>query len=163
LNLPPDRRGRIHELDVEQLRQFRRILETSFSSDLARAGTAWASSGRGAADAFAPACVNDGSPDTYWAADDGVTRATVELAFPHAESFNTLLLQEPIFLGQRVQEWTLEARTGDEWKPLAAGTTIGYKRILRFETVRAESVRLTIVRAKACPALATMGVYLAPG
>lgn len=36
LNLPPDRRGRIHENDVASLREFRRILDATFAKDLAQ-------------------------------------------------------------------------------------------------------------------------------
>ncbi len=161
LNLPPDRRGRIHEIDVDHLRGFRRILDATFAVDLARGATASASQVRGGAAAFAAAHVNDGCPDTYWAADDAVTRASVELAFPHAEVFNNVVLQEYIPLGQRVQEWTLEVRVDRVWTSLATGTTIGYKRIVRFDPIQADAVRLNVIRAKACPTLATIGVYLA--
>jgi alpha-L-fucosidase len=36
LNLPPDRRGRINERDVESLKSFRRILDATFATNLAR-------------------------------------------------------------------------------------------------------------------------------
>jgi len=38
LNLPPDRRGRIHENDVAVLRAFRATLDNTFETDLARKG-----------------------------------------------------------------------------------------------------------------------------
>ena len=37
LNLPPDRRGRIHENDVRSLREFRRLLDATFATNLAGA------------------------------------------------------------------------------------------------------------------------------
>jgi alpha-L-fucosidase len=75
--------------------------------------------------------------------------------------FNNVVLQEYIPLGQRVQEWTLEVRVDRVWTSLATGTTIGYKRIVRFDPIQADAVRLNVIRAKACPTLATIGVYLA--
>ena len=162
LNLPPDRRGRIHELDVERMKKFRHALDSIFAVDLARQTIASASNIRGGGTAFSANHLVDGRVDSYWAADDGVTEATVELVFPKATRFNHVVLQEHIELGQRIQEWSLEARVTGCWKPLETGTTIGYKRILRFETTLADAVRLTIMRSKACPALTAFGVYLAP-
>lgn len=162
LNLPPDRRGRIHEIDAERLRKFRMVLDSTFAVDLAPQAVASASNTRGGAADFSPTHLIDGQVDTYWAADDDVRVACVELAFSKVIRFNHVVFQEHVALGQRIQEWLLEARIDGSWKRLEIGTTIGYKRILRFETVLADAVRLTIVRSKACPTLTTFGVYLAP-
>lgn len=160
LNIPPDRRGLWHETDVERLRGFRQARDRLFARDLARDATAGASATRGdAGSVCAPACVCDGSPDTFWAAPDGVTQAEVTLAFPRPVSLTHAVLQEQIALGQRVQEWRLGAETGGVWCEVARGTTIGYKRIVRFPTVTAARLRLQIRRAKACPTLATFAAY----
>jgi alpha-L-fucosidase len=162
LNLPPDRRGLIHENDVDRLQRFQVAREAIFANDLARDAAATASNVRGQSPEFGAANVIDGRPDTYWAADDGVTEATVELVFPGPLTFNNVVLQEHIALGQRVQAWKLEARSAEAWRELSSGTTIGYKRILSTATVKADGLRLLIVRAKACPTLTTFGAYLAP-
>jgi len=162
LNLPPDRRGRIDEIDVNRLKQFQPILHSIFSVDLARQASTSASNTRGQCEAFSAAHLVDGRTDTYWATDDGVREATVELTFPQATRFNHVVLQEYVVLGQRIQQWKLEARTAGHWIRVDEGTTIGYKRILRFETVQADAVRLIILRSKACPALASFGVFQAP-
>ncbi|MDH5604596.1 MAG: discoidin domain-containing protein, partial [Cyclobacteriaceae bacterium] len=48
------------------------------------------------------------------------------------------------------------------WQTLAAETTIGYKRILRLETVTAEKVRFTIVKSRACPVISNIQLFHAP-
>lgn len=53
----------------------------------------------------------------------------------------------------------VEALVGDHWKELASGTTIGYKRILRFPTVSATRVRLTVTDAKACLVISNVGLF----
>jgi alpha-L-fucosidase len=73
-----------------------------------------------------------------------------------------LVIQEAIALGQRVQAWTVEAEVDGRWTALTSGTTIGYKRIATFPPVTTSSVRVTIEKGLACPAISAVGAYLAP-
>jgi len=159
LNIPPDRRGLIPDTDVERLRSFHQAVDAAFRVDHAREATATASNARGGSAAYGAARVNDGKPDTYWATDDGVTSASVTLTFATPTRFDRVVLQEFIALGQRVEAFAVEAEAEGGWKTVAEGTTIGYKRIVRCEPTTAARVRVNIVRARACPTLATIGVY----
>jgi alpha-L-fucosidase len=162
LNVPPDRRGLIAEPDVQRLREFRRAVDATFATDLARHATARASATRGSGLVFGAGRVNDGDPATYWATDDGVTTGSVELAFAAPTSFDRIVLQEFIRLGQRVEAWTAEAEVDGRWVPLVEGTTVGYKRIARIAPVTATRLRVTVTKSRACPTLATIGVYKSP-
>lgn len=51
---------------------------------------------------------------------------------------------------------------GDRWQAIADGTTIGYKRILRFPNIKTKSFRLTIAGAKGAPLLSEVNFYRAP-
>jgi hypothetical protein len=54
-------------------------------------------------------------------------------------------LREEIEHGQLVSEWRLEGRVaGGEWRTLAAGETIGYRKLDRFEAVPITAARLTV-------------------
>ena len=53
----------------------------------------------------------------------------------------------------------LEYKSGAEWKTVATGTTVGYKRILKFEPVRAQYVRLRILSSRLNPTLSAIGLY----
>lgn len=164
LNIPPDRRGRLHEGDVRALREFRRILDETFSRDLARSAEARASQVRGGNGAFGPEKAVDGNPDTFWAVDDEVRSATLELVFPEVVTFDRLLLQEPIRLGQRISRFSLEVLDEGTWTLVVRATTVGYKRILRFPPVRTDRMRVRIEEARAAPALSRIGVFKAsPG
>ena len=160
LNVPPDRRGLIPEPDVERLREFRRALDDTYRMDLARGAAASATNVRGGSPAFAASRVNDGSTATYWATDDGVKMASVELAFDAPARFDRVVLQEFIALGQRVEAWTVDAEVDGAWQPVGAGTTIGHTRIVVCDPVTARRVRVNITRARACPTLAGVAVYL---
>ena len=159
LNIPPDRRGLIPDVDAERLREFRRVLDETFRTDLARQASATASSARGSSGRFAAARVNDGDAATYWATNDGVTEGHVELSWPRPVNLDHVVLQEAIALGQRVQGWKVEAQVNGAWTPVGEGTSIGYKRILRCARVTASRVRVTITKARACPTLAAVGVF----
>jgi alpha-L-fucosidase len=159
LNIPPDRRGLIPDVDVQRLQEFRRVLDATFRSDLARGATATASSERGSSGRFGAKHVNDGDPGTYWATNDPVTTGSIELTLASPTAFDRVVLQEAIALGQRVQAWHVDAELDGTWTRVGAGTSIGYKRILRTDRVTARRVRLSIAQARACPALSTFALY----
>jgi alpha-L-fucosidase len=159
LNVPPDRRGLIADVDAQRLRDFRAARDAAFRVDLARTAKATATGLRGGSETFSAGRVNDGRPDTYWATDDGVTTGSVELALAKPERVERVVLQEYIALGQRVEAWTVEAEVDGAWTQVGAGTTVGRKRILRFAPVVASRVRVNITKSRACPTLAAVGVY----
>src|SRR6266705_6592046 len=72
LNLPPDRRGRIPDTDVQSLAEFHRRIAAIFKDDLARGAKTSASNVRGGSREFAAANAIDGRRETYWTTDDGV-------------------------------------------------------------------------------------------
>lgn len=159
LNVPPDRRGIIHERDVASLRGFRKLLEERLGNNLARQATATATSYRGRSDAFHPSLLVDADPATSWATEDTEVKGSVVLEWPEPVTLRYVLLQEAIELGQRVKAFTLETWTDDGWMPLATGTTIGYKRILPVAPTETRKIRLTITDSRACPVLHTLAVF----
>ncbi len=161
LNIPPDRRGRFHENDVAALREARSILAETFETDLAAGAEVRATSWRQAHPKFAPANVVDGEAETYWAAEEDDRAPSLDLVLPEVREFDRILLQEPIRLGQRIASFSLQARVGSEWRNIADGTTIGYKRLLRFPLVRADALRIMIRASRGTPALSTVGLYRA--
>jgi alpha-L-fucosidase len=161
LNVPPDPRGRFHEVDVEALMEFRRILDETFALDLAAGASVEASNTRPGRGKFSPGNLVDGDPGTYWATDDEVTMATVEIRLKTEEEFDRLLLQEPIRLGQRISAFSVEARADGNWTLISRGTTVGYKRLLRLPPARGDGIRIHIERALAPPALSNVGLFKA--
>jgi alpha-L-fucosidase len=162
LNVPPDRRGLFADVDVQRLRELRKTIDDTFATDLARSAKLTATATRGTGREFGAARVNDGDARTYWATSDGVTTGAIELAFASPTRFDRLVLQEFIRLGQRIEAWRAEAQVDGAWVPVAEGTTVGYKRIARFAPVTTRRLRVTITKARACPTLATLGVYRSP-
>ena len=162
LNLPPDRRGRIHENDIRSLTEFRRILDATFSEDLARGARLTASNTRGGTRQFAAANLLDHKRDTYWSTDDNVTTPELVLAFGRPITFNVVSLREYLPLGQRVEAFALDQFKDGRWVEFASGTSIGNRRLVRGDYVTTDKVRLRITQSPVCPALAEFGLYAEP-
>lgn len=160
LNFPVDKRGLIHENDVEQVMKLAEQIKKDFKTELAGGMPVKATEIRGRG--YGAKNTVDGKPDTYWATSDGVTKASLEIDLGAPTEFNRLLIQEYIPLGQRVQQFSVEALVDGEWNAMAWETTIGYKRILRLPTVKATKVKVTIEEAKACPLISNIEIYNAP-
>ncbi len=54
-----------------------------------------------------------------------------------------------------------ECLTSDGWQTVAEGTTVGYKRILRFAPVRCNKARIIINEARDVSQLSEIGFYKA--
>jgi alpha-L-fucosidase len=161
LNFPIDRRGRIHENDEKAAVALAKAVKEAFALDLAKNKKAEASNVRGRN--YSADKVLDDNKDTYWATSDGVLNATLTIDFGRLTTFNRFLVQEYIQLGQRVKAFKIEALLEDgSWKELDKQTTIGYKRILVFPTVKATKLRFEVLDAKSNFLISTVGIYLAP-
>ncbi|RIH63037.1 glycoside hydrolase family 29 [Mariniphaga sediminis] len=162
LNFPVDTRGLIHENDVEQVLKLAGALKADFAVDLARENRVTATNIRGNSRKYRAGNINDGNPDTYWATDDNILEASLEIHLGTPAEINRVLIQEDIRLGQRVKKFKLEALVENEWQLVASETTIGRKRILRFPNITTSKLRLTIEDAKASPVITNLEVYNAP-
>jgi len=163
LNLPPDRRGRIHERDVESLKAFRRTLDATFATNLAKGAKLTASAVRGDDPRFGTACLTDGDRATYWATDDGVTDASVVIDFGRPTTFNVVELREHLPLGQRVEAFAIDTWTDGKWVKNVESTSIGNRRLIRLSPATTEKLRFRVTRSAACPAISEIGVYAEPG
>ena len=135
LNIPPDRRGLIHEIDVQRILELKKYIDAAFTESLVI------------------------SPNKLWKADSGdskvydVRKDTV---------FNTLLIREDISKGQRVESFILEAMSEGEWVKIAEGTTVGYKRMLKFPEVRTDRIRVTVSSTRKTARISEVALYNAP-
>lgn len=162
LNLPPDRRGRIHENDVQALKGMRQILDSTFAKDLAAKARLTASNTRGGSSVYGPDRVRDRRRDTYWATDDGITTPDLVLDLRRPTTFNVVSLREYLPMGQRVDTFALDRWEDGRWIEFATGTSIGNRRLVRTTPVTTAKVRLRITHAAVCPAISELGLYAEP-
>lgn len=159
LNIPPDRRGLINEKDVASLMGWKKLIDERFKTNLALNKPAQASSWRGNNELFSAQKAVDSDKNTYWATNDGELTGTLEIDLGERQLVSYVMLQEYIQLGQRIKNFSIEAEQQNKWVPVAHGTTIGYKRILRISPITTKKVRLVINASKACPVISNMAVF----
>jgi alpha-L-fucosidase len=159
LNIPPDKRGLIHENDVKCLEGMRKIIDSTFAVNLAQHAMVRAIPEN---PSHNPLTLLDNDNKTFWTTEQGKTTGILEFDLDGDKTFDCLMLQENFRKGQRVEAFVLEAWKDDQWVEIIKGTTIGYKRLLQFEPVTAQKVRLKILSSRDNPEIATFGIYKKP-
>lgn len=159
LNFPVDKRGLVHENDAAAARALNERIKSITNNDLARSATARATNVRGRSGTFAASRTIDGDNETYWACDDDVTNATIELQLDAEHSIDHVDVGEYLPLGQRVRSFSIEVFAGGQWREVAIGTTIGNRRILQFDPVTTARLRIKITDSRATPAIRHVRIY----
>ena len=134
LNIPPDKNGLIHETDARRLEELATYLRHTFDDNYLKKGNA------------------------RWMARSGDFK---EFQVKKNALVNTLLIQEDIAKGQRIERFLLEGCVEVNWQKLAEGTTVGYKRLVRFAACQPDSIRLTVLSARDEARVLRMGLYYA--
>ncbi|WP_294958400.1 alpha-L-fucosidase [uncultured Flavobacterium sp.] len=151
LNIPPDKRGQITDYDIKTLKEWKSMLDTIFKINLLK-------DAKGIVPKKMEKLV-DGNDQTHISFKMKNNNNVVEMNLKGEKKFNVLLLQENITVGQRVEKFVFEYWENNSWKQAAEGTTIGFKRLLEFPTVKTSKVRLRIIEARLEPTIAEIGLY----
>jgi alpha-L-fucosidase len=153
LNIPPNKQGRISKADSISLIEWHQKIDSIFHKNLAENATITVLDGEH------PEYLLDGDSDSHLTLPDNDTTVTIEIDLPAPVNTNLLLLQEDISKGQRVEEFALDYWNGNQWENICNGTTIGYKRLLQFEPVNVQKLRLKILSSRMNPFLSEIGFY----
>jgi alpha-L-fucosidase len=145
LNIPPNRKGQLSEKDVESIKGMRAILDETFKTNLVKNKT--------------KGFLTDSKMQT-------VHPLSINVPFiidlQKKTSFDRFMLQEDIASGQRIESAKLEYWNGKTWQLVQTFTTVGYKRLLRFEPIETAKLKLTILKAKTNSVmLSEIGIYKA--
>jgi hypothetical protein len=63
------------------------------------------------------------------------------------------------FQGERVLEYTVKGKRGDQWIDWASGTNIGHKHIDTFQPVTVQEVTLSVTKSKAVPQIKNFAIF----
>ncbi len=159
LNLPVDRRGRIHENDVKSLLEFRDYIDRTFSTNRTEGASAIEGEFQLRLGKFSPFNLIDDSRRTYWMPDSTAEAPEVTINFRRTVSFNVIRLREYLPLGQRVELFALDKWLNGKWVQFVAATSIGSCRLLRTDRITTSKIRLRIIQSGASPAIAELSVF----
>lgn len=134
LNIPPDLRGLINENDVQRLKEFSSYLKKTFARNYVLKG------------------------NEAWHGTSGTVR---QYDIQKDALVNAFMIQEDISKGQRIESFLVEAYKDGSWIHMAEGTTVGYKRLVRFSDTRPERIRVTIRSARGVANIAAVGLFYA--
>ncbi|HZU29436.1 MAG TPA: alpha-L-fucosidase [Bryobacteraceae bacterium] len=130
LNVPPDRRGLLHDNDVASLRGFGDTLRATFAHEIPCTTT------------------------------DSLDKSEVTFTFRQPAPMRVIRIREDIRLGQRVEAFAFDQWQDGAWKPLAEATSIGSCRLLRLPApVTTTRARLRILKSPVRPAISEVGFY----
>jgi len=162
LNFPVNREGLIHPIDSANAVNFHKRVTRELAQNLLVGAKVKASDERGKK--FTAKNLLDPKYDSYWATSDGVTTADLVFSFGKPTRINRLMLQEYIPLGQRVKRFSVEYQNGKQWVPVLLDeqtTTIGYKRLLRFDAITTSALRIRFLDARGPLCINAIGAYCA--
>ena len=142
LNIPVDTRGLIHENDSASLMGFAAIRAKSLVNLL---------KGNSSDPLF------DGKNSTYWMASLKKNDIQVDLKTP--QKVNTIMLQEPIALGQRVSSFELELVDELGNKETIKAGTIGHKRMITFKERKLKSFQIKFTSSRGTVLISTLEAY----
>lgn len=155
LNVPPDRNGRIHAPDSVALVAFGQLIKHNFSQNLAFKKTCRSISASGVK--VRRPFLTDGKAGLGSTPAGDLTHIDLDLGKP--QTFNTIVLQEHIALGQCIKSVKIEAWVKNEWHEIARSTTVGHKKIIVFQALNAQQLRFSMESAGKPPLLSEIQVY----
>ena len=143
----------ISESDLNSLTRWAKIREEIFKVNLAKSAAITSVNGVNSK------ALLDGQYKTNWTTKRKDTTAVIELVWKTAQTFDVLSLQENITIGQRVEKFIFEYWDGTKWEKATEGTTIGYKRLIKFKPVTTQKARLKIEQSRLNPTISELGLF----
>lgn len=145
LNVPPTSKGIISNGDIMSLKEFRSILDETFSKNEAK--------GR---------IINKLTDSSLSTFEDVELKKPLLLEFKSQITFDRIVLQENIIDGQACEAGKIECWMENKWQTVARFTTLGYKRILKTKVLKTNKIRLIMLESKRPTIeLSELGLYKA--
>ncbi|MES2798128.1 MAG: alpha-L-fucosidase [Bacteroidota bacterium] len=143
LNIPPDMRGRIHKNDSLALLNFKEKREELLGKKLKINPEKIGINGKKSS--LSKALV-DGNNSTFLSMNQE-KELTIEMDFGKNTSTKGIQLREYLPKGQHIKSFEIEGFNGENWTVITKGTTIGNRRILTWNPLSINKLRIKILDA----------------
>ena len=153
LNIPVDTRGLIHENDTKRLYELNNYIRNTFSNNFFMESKMY---------------FNDTSHPIDKLIDNKISTMcpfktklnnVIEISLNENKIVDIFKISENINLGQRVKKFRLQALVDDIWVTIEEGTTIGSKRLIKFDPIDIKKLKFTIIDSKDIPMISEIGIY----
>lgn len=153
LNIPVDTRGLIHENDTKRLYELNNYIRNTFSNNFLMESKMY---------------FNDTSHPINKLIDNKISTMcpfktklnnVIEISLNENKIVDIFKISENINLGQRVKKFRLQALVDDIWVTIEEGTTIGSKRLIKFDPIDIKKLKFTIIDSKDIPMISEIGIY----
>ena len=159
LNIPPDRRGIIHEKDAASILEFNRIMTLGFANNKAKQISVKTSSERTGYEAVN---IISKDPARFYSAHNSNHCPRIMLDLGEEKEFNAVTLSEVMDLSHRVTDIEISAYVDGAWQLLVKSGCVGNKLAAGFDKISASRIMIKVGSAIAPPALYNFGLYLLP-
>ena len=106
-----------------------------------------------------PEAIREDSYDSCFVGTAGENTAAMTIRWEEEQCIGNIVLKENICMGQRVEQFVIEAEKEGAFAEVYKGTVIGYKRIVPLERLVTKCIRIRILDSRTEPTLAFVGVY----
>lgn len=163
LNFPINLDGKIPALDSIRAVEWHNVISNNLKDNILKDAKVNVDNERGRK--FKAENVIDDDWETYWATEDDYNFGTISFTFDNPVKMNRVVLQEYIPLGQRVKDFYMEGELNGKWFKINAFdtlSTIGYKRIVRFNTVELDKLIIYFEESRGPLCINNIEAYCAP-
>jgi alpha-L-fucosidase len=152
LNVPPDRRGKIHPNDSASLVGLKKLIDRNFRKTL--------TNGKGATVFFdkPDSIVISANKETVEVKD--FQNNSSNIVFDEPRVVNTIIIREDLKYGQRIRNFVVQVLDEDKKSRYVEGTTIGHQRILTFPGIKTTFIAIRFLNSFGNPMINGVDAFL---
>jgi alpha-L-fucosidase len=152
LNIPPDRRGRIHANDSIAVVGLKKLIDKNLGHSLVKDKDVKVFFDKPDSIVF--------SEKQQTAEIKNYSENSCNIIFDQPKEVNAIILREDLKFGQRVKNFVVQILDEDKKSYYVQGTTIGYQRILTFPRVKTSFIAVRFLDAFENPMINGIEVFL---
>jgi alpha-L-fucosidase len=153
LNIPVDKRGLIHENDAQRMLELNQFVKNTFKNNLIKKSNLSFNNKSHPINKIV-----DRDIDTFCSFKSNENNI-IDISLDTEKLVDVFEISENINLGQRIKEFIFEIKVNEKWVTIEKGTTIGKKRLIKFEPLTVKYLRFTIYDSKDIPLISEIGLY----